>query len=114
MVFSFGCATTEKIHRESVLDKNLQDGVFKASCFEGPVKAEVEVVIENSHIKNVRVLQHLTLKGKDAESIIPDRIVQFQSTEVDGVSGATLSSIAIMNAAQLAVNKATSIPLEGQ
>ena len=108
VVFSLGCATTGKIQRGSVLNKNLQDGVYTASSNKGPVKVEVEVVIDQSRIETVRILKHRTLKGKDAESIIPDRITRFQSTEVDGVSGATMSSIAIMNAVQLAIDKAGS------
>ncbi|MCJ7774231.1 MAG: FMN-binding protein, partial [Desulfobacterales bacterium] len=56
-------------------------------------------------ILSVNVLEHRTMKGRKAESVIPDRIVQLQSTDVDVVSGATYSSLAIMNAAQLAIDK---------
>jgi fumarate reductase flavoprotein subunit len=38
--------------------------------------------------------------------IIPNRIIEKQSTKVDSVSGATLSSVAIMNAVEDAVKKA--------
>ena len=43
------------------------------------------------------------MKGAKAEQFIPDRIVQAQSTDVDIVTGATYSSLAIMNAAQRAI-----------
>ncbi|MDX1358727.1 MAG: FMN-binding protein [Clostridia bacterium] len=44
--------------------------------------------------------------GRAAEKTIPERIIDQQSTRVDAVSGATRSSIAIMNAVEDALQKA--------
>ena len=52
------------------------------------------------------MIEHRTWKGGAAEGIIPNRIIVKQSTKVDAVSGATLSSVAIMNAVEDAVKKA--------
>ena len=46
------------------------------------------------------------MRGKKAELIIPGRIIEKQSTDVDAVSGATNSSHVIMNAVQKAIEKA--------
>jgi len=43
--------------------------------------------------------------GYRANSVIPARIVEKQSTDVDALSGATNSSHVIMNAVQRAVEK---------
>ena len=51
-------------------------------------------------------MEHRTWKGGAAEGIIPHRIIETQSTKVDAVSGATTSSVAIMNAVEDAVRKA--------
>ncbi len=51
-------------------------------------------------------MEHRTWKGGAAEGIIPRRIIETQSTRVDAVSGATMSSVAIMNAVEDAVRKA--------
>jgi uncharacterized protein with FMN-binding domain len=45
--------------------------------------------------------------GGPAEEIIPARIIEKQSTNVDAVSGATMSSDAIMNAVQFAIEEAS-------
>ena len=58
-------------------------------------------------IAEVKLARHMaSWKGKRADIIIPERIVSEQSTRVDVVSGATNSSIVIMNAVQTALEKA--------
>ncbi len=83
----------------------LVDGVYQGSYKYGPNKAEVEVTIQNQKIMKVKILKHNAWKGKKAESVIPDRIVEKQSTNVEAVSGATNSSNVIMNAVQKAIEK---------
>ena len=48
----------------------------------------------------------LIWKGVLAEGTISNRIIETQSTKVDAVSGATIGSVAIMNAVQDAIQKA--------
>lgn len=72
----------------------------------GPNKAFVKVTIEDNKIIEIQITEHWTLKGQKADLIIPGRILENQRTDVDVVSGATNSSIVIMNAVQRAVEKA--------
>ncbi len=105
IVLFIGCAgpriTGGPIQRDS-----LKDGIFNGEATEGPVKIEAKVTVENQRIKNIELVSHRTWKGKAAEKTIPDRIIVQQSTNVDAVSGATRSSIAIMNAVEDALQKA--------
>ena len=105
LLFLIGCATTSAVQRGSVSQIKLQDGVFSDEYRKGPVKTVVEVKIKNNKILSVNILSHRTMRGNKAEAVIPDRIVQSQSTDVDIVSGATYSSLAIMNAAQRAIDQ---------
>jgi len=82
------------------------DGTYKGSYRGGPNKAIVEVTIKDNSIVNIKILQHQAWKGKKAEETIVERIITHQSTQVDAVSGATNSSRVIMNAVQLAIEKA--------
>ena len=93
-------------HFRSSFNGQLKDGVYEGSYRGGPNKASVEVTIENNNIIDILIVEHWTLKGKSAELIVPGRIIENQSTDVDAVSGATNSSIVIMNAVQRAVEKA--------
>ena len=54
----------------------------------------------------IELLKHRTWRGGAAAKAIPNRIIQAQSTKVDAVTGATISSRAIMKAVQDAVGKA--------
>ncbi len=105
LILLAGCAATAIVHRGSISQKKLQDGVYSADYRKGPVKAVIEVEIKKNKILSVNILEHRTMRGQKAEAVIPNRIVQAQSTDVDVVSGATYSSLAIMNAAQLAIDK---------
>ena len=101
----FSCAPTAVIGKP--LDPaKLADGTFKGSYRGGPNKAIVEVTIKDHSIVNIKIIQHQAWKGKKAEETIVERIIARQSTRVDAVSGATNSSRVIMNAVQLAIEKA--------
>ncbi len=69
----------------------LEDGQYIGSYSAFPVSAEVEVTIRNHAIESIRILKHQNGQGIDGEKII-DRIVAFQSLDVDVISGATYSS----------------------
>ena len=100
-----GCATA-KIVGGPIPQNTLKDGIYNGKATEGPVKVVAEVEIQNQQITNIELIEHRTWKGEAAEKIIPDRIIDEQSTKVDAVSGATISSRAIMNAVETAVQKA--------
>ncbi len=100
-----GCAT-EKIVGGPITEGSLKDGVYEGSASVGPVKVVAEVTIDEHRIARVELLEHRTWKGGAAEGVIPGRIIEAQSTQVDAVSGATMSSRAIMNAVEVAIRKA--------
>ncbi|MCP4601040.1 MAG: FMN-binding protein [Proteobacteria bacterium] len=82
------------------------DGVYDGEYSSFPNSAKVRVTIENSKIVKVELLKHIgSSRGNEAEPIIPQRIIEEQSTDVDAVSGATNSSRVIMNAAWDAISK---------
>lgn len=98
------CHSTPPIGEE--IQKNaLVDGVYTGSYTGGPNSAEVQVTIQNQNITDITILKHDAWKGKKAESVIPQRIIEQQSTQVDAVTGATNSSYVIMNAVQRAVEQ---------
>lgn len=84
----------------------LADGVYEGVHTAGPNKAVVKVRIQEEKIVEIEIVKHRAWKGKKAESIIPMRIIERQSTKVDAVTGATNSSRVIMNAVQKAIEKA--------
>jgi uncharacterized protein with FMN-binding domain len=109
ILLALGCASTPTPKRGPYDSDIVADGVYEGSAIVWPVKAVVKVAIENRRIARIDILEHRTMLGGPAEEIIPARIIKKQSTNVDVVSGATMSSDAIMDAVQLAIEKAPKV-----
>jgi len=109
MLLALGCASTPAPKGGPFNSDFVTDGVYEGSATIWPVKAVVKVAIENKRIARINILEHRTMLGGPAEEIIPARIIEKQSTNVDAVSGATMSSDAIMNAVQLAIERASKV-----
>ena len=79
--------------------------IGESNGFGGPVK--VKVTMDGDKIANIEVLSHTETAGVSdpAFETIPAAILNAQSTEVDAVSGATVSSKAIMAAVEDALSK---------
>ncbi len=102
-----GCAKTKTATIGGVVQQTkLVDGVYEGNYKGGLNSAIVNVTITDQKIVKIDIVKHSAWKGKKAEPIIPQRIIEQQSTTVDAVSGATNSSIVIMNAVQVALEKA--------
>lgn len=89
----------------SISDVNLTDvpdGVYEGSCKTLLVSADVKVTVQDHQIKEIELVRHDHGQGSSAE-VIPDRILEAQSLEVDIVSGATASSKVILKAVENAL-----------
>lgn len=86
-------------------DAELNDGVFTGSAKGHNGELVVEVTIEDKKIVSVVVTQHVESDGISDPAIeqVPAEIVANNSTDVDTVSGATVSSRAIINATNAAL-----------
>jgi uncharacterized protein with FMN-binding domain len=78
------------------------DGTYSGSCDNGLVKVQVEVIVQNNVIQDIKLVQHKNGLGKKAEAIIDTVIIQ-QSIEVDTIAGATASSQTILKAVENAL-----------
>lgn len=86
--------------------------VFKAGIYEGTAagrngEIKVEVVLTGDTIQSVMILEHQETAGiaDPALENIPADIVQYQSLGVDAVSGATITSEALLEAVSDAIGK---------
>ena len=85
---------------------DVADGVYEGIEETALVKATVKVEVENHRIKDIQLIRHENGKGKPAEAMIPEMIRQ-NTSEVDAVSGATMSSKTIRAAVREAMVKGT-------
>lgn len=85
----------------------VKDGDYSASSlgYEGPV--EVKVTLKEGRLAAVQVTQHREKQFYSALTETPRRILEKQAVKgIDATSGATITSVAIINAAARAVGEA--------
>lgn len=86
----------------------IDDGIYSGEGigFRGPMT--VEVTVKNQQIVSIEVVKHR--EDRDwfyrANAVIPNSIIESQSTDVDSVSGATYSSTGIIDGVKDALEKA--------
>ncbi|MDF2674422.1 MAG: hypothetical protein K0R09_2690 [Clostridiales bacterium] len=98
LLFAVGCQAAGKY----------TDGVYTGSGEGkyGPMK--VEVTVEKGKISAIKVLDHNETPGLSDPVLekIPQEIIKAQSTEISAVSGATITSNAIIQAVQDSIKDA--------
>jgi uncharacterized protein with FMN-binding domain len=81
-----------------------KDGTTLGEAHQFPIKVKVEVTIQSKQITKITILEHQTGEGQSAEAIV-DEVIRTQSLDVDAITGATYSSILILEAIEDALRK---------
>ncbi|MBE6471551.1 MAG: FMN-binding protein [Coriobacteriaceae bacterium] len=83
------------------------DGTFTGSAQGYGGQVAMQVVVKDGYIESVEILDasHEDQAWLDMAVVLPDRIVQAQTTAIDVVSGATYTSVGILNGATEALQK---------
>ncbi|MBX4270263.1 4Fe-4S binding protein [Clostridium estertheticum] len=89
----------------STTNSKYKDGTYIGTGYGYMSNINVSVIIKNDKITNVKV-DSINDSYKEPVNVIPQEIVQTQSSNVDVVSGATHTSNGIMSAASDALSKA--------
>lgn len=89
------------------------EGKFTSGTYEGEAKGhndivKVSVTVDENNIKEVKIIENKESKGiaDGAIELIPTRIVEGQTLAVDRISGATVTSMAILSATEAALKEA--------
>ena len=98
---------------QSQLQKSQNDEKIVSGVFEGKAEGlmgniSVRVVIEKNEIKNIDILEYADTPGYSDTvfEYLPKRVIEKDSTDVDLVAGATLTSKAFLEAVNDALKKA--------
>lgn len=81
----------------------VNDGTFQGSCDAILVAADVRVTVKDHKIIDIQLIRHKNERGQIAE-VIPEKIINAQSLQVDTISGATNSSKVILKAIETALD----------
>ncbi len=97
--------STEKLDSTAITNlSDAKDGTYIGKAETPMVKAEVSVSIINHKITDIKLLKHENGKGTDAERMLPN-MIENNTSEVDEVTGATMSSKVIKAAVRDALAK---------
>ena len=105
VIFSTFQTNLNKLTTVTITDVDLtkiEDGTYLGSYGSFPVSAEVQVIVADHKITNIKILMHNNGQGANAE-VIPENVIAAQSLEIDIVSGATYSSKVILKSIQNAL-----------
>jgi Polyferredoxin len=86
--------------------KGYKDGTYTGVGHGKNPDLKVSVTVKDSKITNVEIISANEPKGKEPLNVVPKEIIASQSTSVDAVSGATLTSKGIMMAVNNALSQA--------
>lgn len=81
---------------------DVADGIYEGVEETELVKVTVKVEVKDHMIQDIQLIRYVNGKGETAEAMIPEMIGQ-NTSEVDAVSGATLSSKTIRAAVRKAL-----------
>lgn len=96
-----------ELDRTPVTDlTDIADGTYEGSAETPLVKVTVKVTVADHEITDIELVRHENGQGESAERMIPE-MVDANTSEVDGVSGATMSSKTIRAAVRNALAKGT-------
>ncbi|MDO5517672.1 MAG: FMN-binding protein [Clostridium sp.] len=101
-----GAASLDSTERIDVASGSYADGTYEGTADGYSNNLKVQVEVSGGKITDIEVLSHNETPGfcEKAFEQVPASIIAKQSTDVDTVSGATYSSVGIINAVNNALN----------
>lgn len=101
-----GAASLDGTESVDVASGSYADGTYKGTADGYSNNLKVQVEISGGKIADIQVVSHNETPGfcEKAFEQVPASIIAKQSTDVDTVSGATYSSVGIINAVNNALN----------
>ena len=95
--------TYRRLDEVEIVDlSEVEDGTYEGIEETDLVKVTVVVTVKNHQITDIQLVRHENGKGTPAEAMIPEMIRQ-NTSEVDGISRATMSSKTIKAAVRNAL-----------
>ena len=112
LLIGSGSTSAQKINVNDFI-KSIQGATFKDGIYNGEADGyrpglKVSIEVKNNIITSIEIIEHNEINSRyyqKALDSIPQAILENQSTEVDTISGATFTSIGIINAVNAALSQ---------
>lgn len=100
-----GLESGGKVEIKDVSKTSLADGTYSGKYSEGRWSNEVKVTIKGNKITQIDIVKDVTFPKEEWRVELFNRVIEKQSTNVDIVSGATVTSKAYLKAIENALKK---------
>lgn len=71
---------------------NAKDGIYYGKCKFGRWSNHLSVMVKNKKFIDIKITKDVTFSKSDVSDELFNRVIESQNTEVDAVSGATVTS----------------------
>jgi uncharacterized protein with FMN-binding domain len=104
-----GAGSLQTDESVDVASGNYSDGTYEGEASGYGPNLKIQVKVSSGKISDIEIVSHNETPGfyETAFETVPSEIIQKQNTDVDTVSGATYSSVGIINAVNEALKEAT-------
>lgn len=100
-----GLDTGEKVVIDDINLSSVNDGVYKGKYNAGRWSNEVNVIVKDHKITKIDVVKDVTISKQEVKEGIINDVIKKQNTNVDVVSGATVTSKAYLKSIENAFKK---------
>ncbi len=101
--FSRGLDSGSRLVVNEVNLLSLENGLYRGKYNDGRWSNEVEVEIKNHQIKEIAIIQDMTVSDPTVSEELFKRVIEKQRVKVDVVTGATVTSKAYLKSIELAL-----------
>lgn len=102
---SSGMSATKNLQIGTVDPSGLPDGAYEGSYSAGRFSNSVKVTVKDGRIESIETEKPVTFEKADVTKALFDSVIAEQNTDVDAMSGATLTSKAYLKSIEAALSK---------
>ncbi len=100
-----GLKSGRKVEISSINPSSLDDGIYKGSYSAGRWSNELAVTMKEGKIQEIKIIKDMDIAPPEISNEIFSRVIKLQNTDVDTVSGATVTSKAYLKSIETALTK---------
>lgn len=100
-----GLKSGSKVEISSIDPSSLSDGIYNGSYSAGRWSNEVAVTMKGGKIQEIKIIKDMDIAPPEMSNEIFSRVIKMQNTNVDAVSGATVTSKAYLKSIETALTK---------
>lgn len=105
LYLNLGLKAGSKLDIKEINLSNVDDGTYRGTYNSGRWSNEIEITIKDHKITNIKIIDDVTFVQDGVSKELFNKVIEKQNTDVEVVSGATVTSKAYLKAIENALNE---------